>query len=280
MATAPTITTNDPTPIKRESVTVRASSLAELFDCPARWAAKYIHNMKMPTNPKALLGTAVHRSTALYDQSILTCGGLTVDESAGAAVDAIYKSDEPVLWEDEKPGDVEKIALALHQKYCTEIAPTQKYTDIELECEKLAITDLGLVLTGTTDRVREDETGFGISDIKTGRSIVNKDGDIDTKGHAYQLGLYELLAEHAGGKRVTAPAEIIGLTTAKTDAGQRVGRASVPNARSVLIGNEFFPGVLQHASRMIHSGDFYGNPKSMMCHKNYCPVFHQCPYRR
>ena len=30
------------------TVSIRASSLPELFDCPARWAAKHLRGMRMP----------------------------------------------------------------------------------------------------------------------------------------------------------------------------------------------------------------------------------------
>ena len=46
-------------------ISVRASSLAELFDCPARWEAKNLLNMKMPAVGAARLGTAIHASTSV-----------------------------------------------------------------------------------------------------------------------------------------------------------------------------------------------------------------------
>ena len=105
-------------------ITIRASSLGSLFDCPARWAATHIDGMRMPSNGKATLGRAVHASTAVYDQSTLDGAGITIDEAAGAAVDAIYRPDEEVVWNDgESQQEAEQIALSLHAKYCTTIAP-------------------------------------------------------------------------------------------------------------------------------------------------------------
>ena len=34
-------------------ITIRASSLPDLFDCPARWEAKYINQMRLPTSGAA-----------------------------------------------------------------------------------------------------------------------------------------------------------------------------------------------------------------------------------
>ena len=262
-------------------IKIRASSLGELFDCPARWASKYIYGMSMPTNTKALLGTAVHASTAVYDQSKLDSSGISIEESKAAAVDAIYKPEEDVIWDDATASEIESIALSLHSKYCNLIAPQYEYKAVEVKCDSLILTDLGLELTGTTDRVYIDRNGFyGIGDVKTGKSAVGADGVVATKGHGYQMGVYELLAEHGGGLPIDAPAQIFGLNTAKTDKAQRIGIGSISGARDILLGDDTSVGVLQEASRLIHSGIYIGNPKSMMCHKNYCPNYGNCKFRK
>jgi hypothetical protein len=235
----------------------------------------------MPSSGKAALGKAVHASTAVFDQSTIDGSGITIDEAAGAAVDAIHHPDEETVWGDgESPKEAEKIALSLHGKYCTQIAPAQNYAAVEVLCERLEIADLGIALTGTTDRLRRVGDGFGIADIKTGKQAVGADGTVKTSGHAYQMGVYELLAEFGAGVQITAPAEIIGLNTAKTEKSQRVGVGSVSGARTILLGGDDGPGVLEIASRMIRSGNFYGNPKSMMCHSAYCPIWHNCKFRK
>lgn len=261
-------------------ITIRASSLGSLFDCPARWAATHIDGLRTPGNGKNTLGHAVHASTAVYDQSTIIGAGITIDEAAGAAVDAIYHPKYEVVWGDDKPQDAEKIALSLHAKYCTQIAPVQDYVAVEVLCERLEIADLGIALTGTTDRIRATPDGYGIGDIKTGKQAVGADGTVKTSGHAYQMGVYELLAEFGAGVSITAPAEIIGLNTAKTEKSQRVGVGSITGAKAVLLGDEDGTGVLEIAARMIHSGNFYGNPKSMMCHGAYCPIWHRCRFRK
>jgi hypothetical protein len=261
-------------------IAIRASSLSDLFDCAARWEAKHIRGMRMPTNGKATLGKAVHASTAVYDQSTIDGAGVTVDEAAAAAVDAIHHPDEEVIWEDDGPSDAEKIALSLHSKYCTTVAPKQIYRAVEVACDSLVISDLGIALTGTTDRVRETDEGFGIADLKTGKQAVSADGIAKTSGFAFQIGVYELLAEAASGLKITAPGQIIGMNTAKTAASQRVGTGDIHGARDVLLGDDESPGVLQIASRIIHSGVFPGNPRSMLCSATYCPAFATCKFRR
>jgi hypothetical protein len=272
-------------PFKLSIVTVRASSLAELFDCPARWAAKHLEGKRLPSSGAARLGTAVHASTALFDQSRLDGSPLTANDTAGALVDALYKKDDEegngeVEWGDTDPREAERIGLSLHARYCADIAPQQDYVGVEVPCEKLEITDLGLALTGTTDRIRRLADGrLGIADLKTGARAVGSDGEASTQGHGPQMGVYELIAEFAIGQPLTAPAQIIGLNTGKTAAAQRVGTGQIENARAVLIGDEESPGLLEHASHIIHSGQFYGNGKSTLCSPKYCPNHPTCKFK-
>lgn len=263
-------------------VTVRASALSDFFDCPARAEAKHLLGKRTPTSGNALLGTAIHRSTAVYDESVLTGQGITIDEAAGAAVDAVTKPNDDVHFEeDENPKEIAGIAVALHKRYCTEVAPKQSYAAVEVKCERLEITDIGLALTGTTDRIRKVESGHGIADLKSGKTAVRADGHVETKGHAYQIGVYELLAEKASGIPITQPGHIFGLQTGKTERGQRVGVSPpVVGARDVLIGEQGQPGVLEILAHMIHSGVFPGNPRSMLCHERYCPIYNVCKFRK
>jgi hypothetical protein len=264
-----------------EAIRLRASSLPELFDCPQRWAAKNLFGMRLPSSGNAVLGTAVHAGTAAFDMAKLEGSPISADDAAGAVVDAIHAPADDVQWdEDLKQQDAEKIGIALHTLYCQNIAPQQAYIAVEAECESLEIEELGIRLTGTTDRVFKSDVGYGIADIKTGKSAVGADGTVKTAGHAAQIAVYELLAEAALARRMEAPAQIIGLQVAKTDKGRRAAIGIVDDARSILVGTEDSPGLLEHASRMIKSGDFYGNARSQLCNPKYCPMHAQCTWRR
>lgn len=134
--------------------TIRASSLPELFDCPARWEAIHIRKLRIPRSGVAQLGTALHASTAAFDAARLRGADISPDEAAGVAVDAIYRPDEDVSWGDGlTPAKAEKVAVALNARYCNTIAPAQEYIGVEVRCETLEITDLGIIFTGITDRV-------------------------------------------------------------------------------------------------------------------------------
>lgn len=262
-------------------ITVRASSLSDLFDCPARWESKHIKGLRMPSSSNATLGRAVHAGTALYDIKALEGCPITPDDAAGAVVDAIHRPNEDVDWGEDSPQDAEDIALALHGLYCQQIAPSQNYIAVEASCECLEITDVGICLTGTTDRVTSFSNGsYGIADIKTGKNAVGADGIVKTQGHAAQMAVYELLAEHSTGMPMDAPAQIIGLQVAKTSKGRRAGLGKITGGRELLLGGGETPGILEHAAAILQRGLFPGNPRSMMCHEKYCPAHNTCKWRK
>lgn len=258
-------------------ITIRASSLPDLMDCSARWAARYIDGHTMPTSAAAQLGTAIHAGAAAYDQSALDKAGITPDEAAGAAVDAIHDPDREVDWSDLKPEKAEKKACEVHAAYCTEIAPQQDYTAVEITCTSLDIDIDGFVirLTGTADRIRRTPLGLSIADIKTSKNAVGTDGTVKSHGHGAQLGVYSLIAEHMTGEPIPAPPQIIGLNTGAV----RTGTVEVPNARQALIGEPNELGVLEAAAHIVKQGFFIGNPRSILCSKRYCPIHAKCKWR-
>lgn len=264
----------------RECIKIRASSLSELMDCPARWEAKHLLKMHMLTSGAAYLGTAVHAGAAAYDQARLDGDPISVDDAAGAVVDVLYSKDEEVDWDDSNPSDAEKIAIPLHKLYCERIAPQQEYAAVEALCQNITFTDLGITLTGTIDRIRATEDGFGVADIKTGKTAVDTDGNVKTKSHAAQVAVYELLASQELGVDMELPAQIIGLNAAKTDKGRRAGIGEIPNAREILVGDGEKLGLLEIAANIVHSGTFYGNPRSQLCTPKYCPAYGTCRWRR
>ena len=262
-------------------IAIRASSLSDLCDCPARWEAKYIKGLRLPGSSAAWLGTSIHAGTAAYDQSTIDGNQISIDDAAGVVVDTLYHPREDINWEDSSPEKLESTATGLLGLYCNQIAPIQKYVAVEATCEALEIEDLGIKLTGTTDRIREDENGeYGIADIKTGGSVVATDGTVKVASHAAQIAVYELLAEQSTGLAMTADAQIIGLQTAKTARGQRAGIGTMQGAKDILLGDEENEGLLAIVSKILHTGLFYGNPRSSLCSQKYCPNYTTCRFKR
>jgi len=260
---------------------IRASSIGAIHDCPSRWEAEHIYGKKLPYTGKSVLGTAVHKGAQLYDTAILDGSPISIGDAEEAVVKAIWRPNKEVDWGEDSPQKAEEVALALHVRYCQEVAPKMQYTAVEATADDLIIEDLGLRLTGTIDRLYKDDSGrLGIADIKTGKVAVRANGTVATAGHAYQLGAYELLAQNTTGQAIEAPAKIIGMNTAKTAKSQRIGIGEITGARDVLLGTEEEPGILFYAAEIIHSGLFFGNPKSMLCHASYCPNFGPCRFRK
>lgn len=262
------------------TVWIRASSLPDLFDCPARWEAKHIYNRHMPSSGASILGKAVHAGTAIYDTYIMNDEPISIDDAIGAVVDEIYNPKEDIDWDEDSPTKIEPIAIGLYKLYCEKIAPKQNYIAVETTCNNLIISDLGLELSGTLDRIREVESQYGVVDLKSGKTAVKANGTVSVSSHAAQVAVYELLAEKTLGLSMELPAQIIGLQAAKTEKGRRVGIGTIKGARELLLGDEGEEGLLSYASKVIHSGCFYGNPRSMLCNVKYCPNFNQCKWRK
>lgn len=266
-----------------ETYRVRASSWAGLFDCAHKWEGEHLLGMRGKYNPRALLGNAIHASTAAFDQGRIEHSGATPDDTAGLLVDVLRDPEREVDWTgaDLTIREAERIGLTLHTKYCTEVSPQFEFVAVELQTVPLTI-DCGngveIQLTGTLDRSRARRSktggGIGISDLKTGKMAVQK-GQAKTKGFAAQLGTYELLYEHSTGTAITEPGEIIGLKTAGT---AEIGTGEIHGAKSLMIGDGESPGLIEYAAWMFRTGMFPPNPSSTLCSPLYCGRWATCKY--
>ncbi|MBD9415897.1 PD-(D/E)XK nuclease family protein [Pseudomonas sp. PDM16] len=262
--------------------TVRASSWGSLFDCAFKWEGVHLLKIKSPSSPRALLGTAIHAGTAVFDAARIAGQDVSPDDAADVLVQTLRQPDFDVDWRgsDISLREAEATGLALHIRYCTEISPRYEFVAVELETVPLEIQCGGgqiVRLTGTLDRarIRRYGEGVGIADVKTGTAAVTADGVAKTKGHKPQIGTYELLYEHTTGQRCTAPAEIIGL---KTKGKAEAATGEIIGARELMVGNENHPGLIAFAADMFRTGLFPPNPQSNLCSPRYCPRWATCPY--
>jgi hypothetical protein len=251
------------------------------MDCAMRAEAIYLQGLRLPSTPPALIGTAVHASTAAFDQAVLDEAPITVDDATEVAVEALANPEEEVDWTGVKYQSAEEAAIKAHVRYCTEVAPQMTYSHVELSFGDLHV-DMGdgveFLLTGTGDRVYLDDQGLaGMADIKTGGAAVSASGFVQTKKHKLQLGQYTVLAEAELGIPLEADALIIGINT-KGDAVAGVG--NVPDAKAALVGTaDGAPGFLHYVKSMVQTGLFPPNPSSNLCTPKYCPLFFKCRYR-
>ncbi|MDR0672895.1 MAG: PD-(D/E)XK nuclease family protein [Zoogloeaceae bacterium] len=260
--------------------TVRASSWPALFDCPHRWYWQNIVGLKSAWSGAALLGTAVHAGTGIFDTRRLNGEAASIEEAVDVSRAALLEKQGEVEWDDKLDvKSADGLSIALTARYCETIAPTRQYAAVELACESLDIaTDHGTVrITGTTDRIRVlPDGGMGIADLKTGGRATEKTPDggrrAVTKGHHLQLGIYTLMAEAASGERLDAPAEIIGLQTTK-DAPVATGE--VADVKTPLLGTDEAPGIIEIAAGMLKSGVFPPNCRSVLCSARYCAAHAQ-----
>jgi len=262
---------------------IRASSWGSLFDCAFKWEWIHILGHRSPSGPRSHLGTSIHASTAAYDVSLMNGTGLSVFETAELFMHTLRNPEYDVNWSADELSlaQAESIGLKLHTRYCNEISPRYEFVAVELTTQPLEIDCGGGViirLTGQLDRARICKTsaGIGIADVKTGGLAVSK-GAAKTKGHAPQIGTYEILYEHTTGEPITAPAEIIGLKTRGTP---EVATGEIHNAKAMMVGTEQFTGLIQIGAEMLRTGLFPPNPQSFLCSERYCPRWNHCPYHQ
>lgn len=256
-------------------IAIRASSWGDLMDCAYRWEGRHLLGMRSHTSYAAHLGTAIHRSTAVFDQGRIDGAGLTPDDTAGVLVDSLRDDADVARTDDDlAPRDAEKIGLLLHTRYCNEVSPRYEFLGVEQRFEPLDVNieseGVTVRLTGQMDRqrVRRGAAGIGINDLKTGARAASKDGTATTKGRGLQLGVYELLAIHINGQDITEPAEVMGLATTKS---AHVGVSAVQTPRQQILGDGTGPSLMEIAAGFLRRGHFPPNPSSILCSAKYCP---------
>ena len=258
---------------------LRASSISDWLDCAYRAEGKYLLGMRGTPSGPAHLGTAIHHGTAVFDQARIDDNPIKPADAAGEFVDRLHHPDEPVNWGDSSIKEAEHVGLRLTSRYCTELSPQYDFLSVEMSTEPLDI-DIGpttIRLTGTMDRTRVKKAngGIGVSDLKSGKRAVDANGRANTTGHIWQIGVYEILAAHTMGEKITEPGEIIGLQTTRK---ARIGVGTVPNARAALLGNHGEKGVLEMLAEDLEAGRFKPNPRSQLCSERYCVRWSTCKF--
>lgn len=264
-----------------KTVSIRASSWGMLFDCAYKFEGVQLLKIRSPSSPRALLGTAIHAGTAAFDVGRLNGTNVSIYDSSELLVNILRKPAEDVDWRgsDITVDQAEAIGLKLHSMYCKDWSPRFEFAAIEVQTKSLVLDmggDLRIELTGTLDRARfyKGCDGHGILDVKSGGTAVAQ-GVAKTKGHAAQVGTYELLYTHTTGNEITEDAEILGL---KTLGKPEIALGTIRRPRDMMIGTDQYRGLIDIGADMIRSGLFPPNPQSHLCAKAYCPRWNSCPY--
>jgi PD-(D/E)XK nuclease superfamily len=260
---------------------VRASSWGALFDCAYKWEWETLLGHRKPSGLRAALGTALHASTAVYDQAVIDEAPVRASDAAAVLIEKLFKPEYDVdLSQDELSlGEAEKIGLILHTRYCHEISARMNYAEVETDLEPLEI-DCGsgtiVVLTGKMDRARVAKTdtgGFVIPDLKSGKSVIEK-GEAKIKGRSAQIGTYQLLYENTRDV-ITEGGQVIALSTTSKPA---LAVSKVFDAKRVMVGAPGERGLIEWGAEMFRSGFFPPNPQSNLCNKKYCARWEHCSF--
>lgn len=262
---------------------IRASSLAMLFDCAARWRAQHLEGRRMPTSAAAVVGTAVHRGADVFDSNRLLGTPISVSDATDAAADSVKNPQYEVRWDDFRPSEAVDISVRLTQQYCHDLSPKFDYSLVETQLKDLdVISDNGVMIrfTGKIDRERRQDGMKGIVDFKTGKTLIDSAGNVKVALSAAQLGQYELLTLMADGtmaEKHLLPAQIVAMPTVKGKEPKIATLKTSPH--SLLIGDDHNKGMIAAAAMFYKEDMFIGNPRSMLCSDKYCPIFNNCRWR-
>ena len=104
---------------------LRASSIGSLFDCAMKWEFETHLGNRGIMGARAYLGISLHHSTAVFDKARMLGDDVSVDDAAGAFVDALRNPEEEVDWKnsDITIKKAEEIGLACHSLYCFDVSP-------------------------------------------------------------------------------------------------------------------------------------------------------------
>ena len=181
-------------------ITLHASALSDLFDCPYRFYTKNIEKIRLPSTRSARLGTSVHEGAACFDQAKLDGREVSIDDAVGVAIDRLYRQDEEIDWGDSSAKETEPVVKGLTTLYCSEISPQFDFVAVEARCEHVQIADLDIALVGTVDRIYQDNKNkLGIADLKIGKNAVKTDLTVKTNEFGIQMGVYEIIASMTTG---------------------------------------------------------------------------------
>ena len=263
-------------------VRIRASGLADLFDCPSRWEWRNLMGRSGPASAASAMGTAIHAGAQAFDVARVQGSPIKPGDAAEATVQALRQPAEEVDWEDTTPKQRERVALTGLTLYCTTLAPALQIVGVEVDVPPLPLPDLGIYLTGQPDRVVVTHKADGTAtlapgDIKTGKLAVDDNGRARTSGHMLQLAQYAVMLEQGLGQPVDGDPVIAGIGTGR-EVRAGLGRINADRARAALLGTDDEPGALQQAAHIIRAGVFQANPRSMICTQKYCPRYSACRF--
>jgi hypothetical protein len=262
-------------------VPIRASGLAELFDCAARFAGKNFLGHRGQTYGRSHLGSALHYATAWFDNERTLPDGAPDTETAVDKFITYLRADDRVMWADIPKQQAEKIGITLVTHYCLEISAQYQWAKVEATCEPIEIAmPNGVIfeITGHVDRVYEENARYGIADFKTSSRIIAADGSLAVDRHGLQLAIYELLeiqAAKATGLTIDLPALVLGFSTSGR---MEILAEKIRNPHALLFGDGENKGYLIAASEIIERQMYVGNTYSMLCSERYCASYNHCFY--
>jgi hypothetical protein len=184
-------------------VLISPSRLKTWLDCPLKWKAVYVDEIRSPATPSLVFGTAIHRALEVHHRSRWLGG-----ENSAEELEAVFR--EAVLDACREDG-LDPLALDLdeftRQAKLLIDAYRNTYGNERVSAAELSLAapivdahgELGAQLVGVIDLVTDDRR---VVDIKS--SARSADLFDLTVAHSIQLDAYRWLVLHSTGEEPTA----------------------------------------------------------------------------
>ena len=114
---------------------VSHSQIEMYLRCPRQWFYRYVEGLKIPPSGSLILGGSYHKALeGNFKQKITSRTDLPVSDCLDIFSDAWntrIKETESIDWQEEKPGDIKDMGVALVKTYRENISPTVQPTLVE-----------------------------------------------------------------------------------------------------------------------------------------------------
>lgn len=258
------------------------SALTTLQQCGEKFRRRYIERERVPSSPRALRGTVVHRvASAGYHRKLAGEALPSVEEArdlAATEFEGAWRSGVLLSAEETAQGitairDASKdFAVDLAAYHVEAIAPAVKPVGVE---RKITVKpkDSDLVIHGTIDLIDDTATGEVIRDLKTSE----KSPPARRAADSQQLTMYAMIRMAEVGR---LPAKLTLDYLVRTPARKDKKHVPLDTTRDADDVRALVSRI-NVAVEAVKRGTFVpADPSSWWCSAEYCEYFTTCPYTR
>ena len=180
-------------------VLISPSRLKAWVDCPLKWKAVYIDELRYPASPSMVFGSAIHKALETFHRGLWCSTPASPDELLKLFNETLQEESHPpgsdplLLDEDEMAKQAKGLLDLYVSRYGTEKVAAAELSLTTAVIDLATGEDLGATLVGVIDLITSEGT---VVDVKT--SARTSDLFDLTISHSVQLDAYRYLLHSSG----------------------------------------------------------------------------------